>query len=59
RPKKEIFAKKAANTISTIALTNNASSNLTTPATITLNSTLLYNGRIFIASNSISNINFY
>ncbi|KAK1773144.1 hypothetical protein QBC45DRAFT_340552, partial [Copromyces sp. CBS 386.78] len=59
RPKKEVFAKKAANITSTITLANNASFNLITPATITLNFTLLYNSRIFIASSSIGSIDFY
>ncbi|KAK1775154.1 hypothetical protein QBC45DRAFT_335949, partial [Copromyces sp. CBS 386.78] len=58
--KKEVLAKKAANTIiSTTTLVNNASSNFTTPAITASNSTLLYNSRIFIVSNSINNINFY
>ncbi|MCV5126678.1 hypothetical protein OFB58_25175, partial [Escherichia coli] len=59
KPKKEIIVKKAINT-STSTLTNNASTNLTTPATIT-NSTLLYRSKIFIGLSGLSgsNMDFY
>ncbi|KAL0468102.1 hypothetical protein QR685DRAFT_447386, partial [Neurospora intermedia] len=56
--KKNILIKKVIST-STNTFANNVLINLTTPAT-TINSTLLYKGRIFIGLNGLggSNIDF-
>ncbi|MCV5116830.1 hypothetical protein OFC47_25680, partial [Escherichia coli] len=52
KPKKDIIGKKATANASISTLTNNGSTNLTTPAT-TINSTLLYKGRIFIGLTNL------